>query len=367
MALRVGIPRALFYYYYYPQWETFFRELGAETVLSSPTHKGIIEAGVRLAVDEACLPVKVFYGHVIELSSQVDYLFLPRLVSVEHKSYICPKFMGLPDMIKSNIPGLPQIIDLCVDLSRDDRQYLRDLHRVGRIFTRNPWKIKKAIKESLRSMEHYRGLLSQGQLPAEALENIYKCSAKNSKDTKGSKSAINAIDTIDTINTIETIDRNKIGNIAEPAPLTIGLLGHGYTIYDEYISRQTISKLREMGVKVVTQDILSKDAIEEGAGQLPKRMFWSLGKQILGGAFHFFDKRNVDGVVHLACFGCGPDSLIAELVEIEAHRRKDLPFMMLTVDEHTGEAGIITRLEAFIDMIRRQQKLELAETQRKTG
>jgi len=333
VASRVGIPRAFFYYYFYPQWETYFRKLGAEVVLSSPTHKGILEAGVRLAVEEACLPVKIFYGHVLELAPQVDYLFLPRLVSVEHKSYICPKFMGLPDMIKSNIPGLPSIIDLCVDVSHDDRQYRRDLYRVGQLFTRNPWKIRQAEKESLRSLKQYRSLLSQGYLPTEALAQM--------------------------------ADRELVGlmekqNSNTNFPLTIGLLGHGYTIYDDFISQQVIRRLRELGAKVVTPDILSEATIEEQARQLPKRMFWSLGKKILGGAFHYFNNHQVDGIVHLACFGCGPDSLIAELVEIEAYRRKNLPFMLLTVDEHTGEAGMITRLEAFVDMILRQRKQSLA-------
>lgn len=351
MALRVGIPRALFYYYYYPQWETFFWELGADTVLSSPTHKGIIEAGVRAAVDEACLPVKVYYGHVLELADQVDYLFLPRLVSVEHKSYICPKFMGLPDMIKSSLPKLPPIIDLCVDRSRDDRQYQRDLYRVGRIFTNNHWKIKRAVEASEAMLADYRHLLQAGCLPTEALGKLYPGCPPEVEEARG----------LDPVREVEPAQGSQAVQSAEPAAvadvhsITIGLLGHGYTIYDEYISRQTIRKLREMGVNVVTQDLLSPEAIEIGASRLPKRMFWSLGKQILGGAYHFFEQRNVDGIVHLACFGCGPDSLVAELVEIEAHRRKDLPFMMLTVDEHTGEAGIITRLEAFIDMIRRQR------------
>jgi predicted nucleotide-binding protein (sugar kinase/HSP70/actin superfamily) len=177
---------------------------------------------------------------------------------------------------------------------------------------------------------------------------------------------MDSADFLETFDTTDTADTAMVDTVNH-SQLTIGLLGHGYTIYDDYISRQTICKLRELGVRVVTQDLLSEEAIEEGAQQLPKRMFWSLGKQILGGAYHFFDNHNVDGIVHFACFGCGPDSLVAELVEIEAHRRKDLPFMMLTVDEHTGEAGIITRLEAFIDMIQRQKKRRLADGQRMTG
>ncbi|NLK52071.1 MAG: hypothetical protein GX295_06465 [Syntrophomonadaceae bacterium] len=337
MSRRVGIPRALFYYYFYPQWSAFFQELGAEVVLSAPTHKGILEAGVRAAVDEACLPVKVFYGHVLELVPQVDYLFLPRLVSVEHKSYICPKFMGLPDMIKSNIRVLPPILDLCMDLSHNDRQYRRDLYRIGKIFTRNPWKIRQAERKSQQRLKEYQQLLHQGHLPVEALRLMDESIGRAKR--------------------LYETDKDAAVTVKDDQPgLTIGLLGHGYTLYDEFVSRQVIRKLRELGASVISQDILNETTIEEGNRHLPKRMFWTLGRRILGGAFHFFETGSVDGIIHLACFGCGPDSLVAELVEIEAHRRKDLPFMMLTVDEHTGEAGIVTRLEAFVDMIRRRQK-----------
>ena len=77
-----------------------------------------MEKGIAAAVDETCFPVKVFFGHVRELSDmQVDYIFLPRLVSVEPRSYICPKFMGVPDMIKAAIPDLPPLIETLVDLS----------------------------------------------------------------------------------------------------------------------------------------------------------------------------------------------------------------------------------------------------------
>ena len=63
MGIRVGIPRALLYYRYYPAWKTFFNALQAEVVLSPETNKEILDAGVRLAV-EACLPVKIYLGHL---------------------------------------------------------------------------------------------------------------------------------------------------------------------------------------------------------------------------------------------------------------------------------------------------------------
>lgn len=61
MALKIGIPRALLYYYYYPLWKGFFTALGLEVVVSSKTTKPILNNGVKLSVDDACMPVKLFF------------------------------------------------------------------------------------------------------------------------------------------------------------------------------------------------------------------------------------------------------------------------------------------------------------------
>jgi predicted nucleotide-binding protein (sugar kinase/HSP70/actin superfamily) len=81
MPVKVGIPRALLYYYYYPLWKTFFEGLGAQVILSSPSTKGILTDGLRFAVDEICLPVKLAFGHVLDLIGKVDYIFFISLTT----------------------------------------------------------------------------------------------------------------------------------------------------------------------------------------------------------------------------------------------------------------------------------------------
>ena len=60
----------------------------------------------------------------------------------------------------------------------------------------------------------------------------------------------------------------------------------------------------------------------------------------------------VDGLIYITAFGCGTDSLTAELVERTVRRRSGIPQLILNIDEHTGQAGVVTRLEAFVDMAR---------------
>jgi len=88
MSVKVGIPKALLFYYYYPQWKTFFTKLGVKTVISRDTTRGLLEKGLQSTVDEACLPVKLAVGHVLDLRDRVDYIFLPRMVSTAVREYI---------------------------------------------------------------------------------------------------------------------------------------------------------------------------------------------------------------------------------------------------------------------------------------
>ena len=79
--IRIGIPRALLYYQYYPMWQTFFEELGVEVVVSPPTTQAMLSEGSFRVVAETCLPTKVFLGHVLYLvKSATIFLYLPSVV-----------------------------------------------------------------------------------------------------------------------------------------------------------------------------------------------------------------------------------------------------------------------------------------------
>lgn len=319
MPLKVGIPRALLYYYYYPMWRVFFEELGAEVVLSSPSTKGVLARGLKHAVDEVCLPVKLAFGHVMDLAGKVDYIFMPRLVSVERREYICPKFLGLPDMVR-RLDGLPPLIDVNVDLYRRKKDAYLAAKEVGRLFTtNNRFKVWMAYRRSLGAHNKYFRLLQLGLMPAEALAVLE--------------------------------DRVKNEPLPYPEDLTVALIGHPYNIYDSYVSMNLIGRLRAMGATVVTAEYLPEKIARSSAARLPKKLFWTLGQRMIGAAFHYLDRPDVSGMVHVAAFGCGPDSMTGELIERRA-RTLGVPFLNLTLDEHTGEAGVVTRLEAFLDMVR---------------
>lgn len=321
--MRIGIPRALFYYLYYPFWKTFFEVLGHQVILSNPTNKKILKDGLELAVDDACLPVKVFHGHVVDLKDKVDALYIPRIISIEPKEFICPKFLGLPDMIKSSIPDLPPIIDSDLSVYKNKRGFYEHAKSIGTKLGHTEKLTARAFRTALKKLNSYKkSQIIEERLPLDS----------------GQKSFFEDY-------------HSKNQNYGESA-LKVLLLGHPYNIYDNYISMNIIGKLQRYGVKVITPEIIPTQNLSAGSRYLNKKLFWTLGKNLIGSAYYYMDGgQPIDGIIHLASFGCGPDSIVGELLERKIARSRPVPFIRINIDEHSGEEGFNTRLEAFLDLI----------------
>ncbi len=318
---KIGIPKSLFYYYHYILWSTFFRYLDFEVVTSKDTNKNTIDNGIRHTVDEVCLPMKVFFGHVVELRDKVDFVFVPRIISVEQKTYVCPKFMGLPDMITaSGVLPDGKMLSPIINIRTNKNSYKHEFFKLAKRFVKSNKKINTAWNESVKNQRLFENLCISGFLPEDAIKKIEKRS--------------------------EIMPDKRLNSIA--------VLGHGYNIYDKYTSMDIIKKISKK-YRVVTADMLSKSLIEENVSYLSKRMFWSLGKRMFGGVNKFINDRNIKGIIYLASFGCGPDSLVGDLSERCVNKANKKPFMLLNIDEHSGQTGMMTRLEAFLDMIDRRK------------
>lgn len=323
MPVKVGIPRALLFYEYSKLWISFFENLGAEVIVSEKTNKEIIDRGVKSTVDEACLPVKIFHGHVLNLKDRVDLIFIPRLISINKYEYICPKFCGLPEMVRYSVKDLPTIIDTNIDFRKSRKNLNKTIIEIGSYITEDINRIKKAYANAFEKHKQYNSLIERGLLPIDILNN-------------------------------DGIEQIKQKSYREK----VVLLGHPYNIYDSYSSMNIVEKLRRHNLSVLTCDTLNENLINEKADTLDKKMFWSFGRKILGTALHAIEDNEVCGIIYLSSFGCGLDSVIAEIVERKIRRSSNKPFTLLTIDEHTGEAGVDTRIEAFVDMIRWREKHE---------
>jgi predicted nucleotide-binding protein (sugar kinase/HSP70/actin superfamily) len=321
--IKVGIPRALLYYQYYPMWKTFFEELGAEVVVSSSTTQATLSSGASRVVADTCLPVKIFLGHVLSLVERCDYIFIPAIRSVQRKAYNCSKFLGLPDMTKAVIPESPPILDIEIDVNKGKRHLYQAIYKLGRHFTWNPFKVRQASLAAWQAHLKYRQLMSsQGLTPPQAIARL-------------------------------------TGEIEPEAPTstqaTIALIGHPYILYDEHISHRLIHRLEQADNKVLTPEMLTTEKLESATTRLVGKAHWTYEDEVVGAGGHYLES-GADGVIGLMTFGCGPDSLMMDMVHRQAVKLRATPFMSLTLDEHTAEGGIVTRLEAFVDMINRKKR-----------
>ena len=104
--MTIGIPKAFYYYRYGELWRTFFRTLGCEVILSPDTNKQFLTEGSKYSIDEGCLSMKIYLGHVKWLLSRCDYVFVPPhrqfwLGGHRRKKICCPRFEALHDVVRN--------------------------------------------------------------------------------------------------------------------------------------------------------------------------------------------------------------------------------------------------------------------------
>ncbi|TYQ16230.1 UNVERIFIED_CONTAM: putative nucleotide-binding protein (sugar kinase/HSP70/actin superfamily) [Acetivibrio alkalicellulosi] len=304
--ITIGLPRGLYYFKHYVLWEEFFRNLGCDIVVSDETNKHILDMGVKYCSNETCLPVKVFHGHVMSLKDKVDYIFIPRYISVDKNEYTCPNFCGLPDMTALNLKNQVKILDINVHIDMFPYLILKSLKELGKVLNLEYSYVVNALKEAYLVF------------------------------TKKQESSNN----FEPFNSIK--DKTKI---------SLSILGHPYMIYDSYLSMKLIEKLNKRNISIYTPDNIDNITKRINAYPFQGKIFWDIGFELLGSAFTFTSNEVVDGIIYLTPFACGVDAFILEFIQRRFKSSDSLPILKLTVDEHTGEAGFDTRVEAFLDMV----------------
>jgi predicted nucleotide-binding protein (sugar kinase/HSP70/actin superfamily) len=295
--MKVGIPKGLLYHNYKPFFHTFFEELGAELIVSSDTNRDTLNNGVKYCVDEACLPVKIFHGHVAEIKDHCDLILIPRIMQLREREFICPKFCGLPEMVINSIPDMPKATMAPIYAMSKERLF-KWAKVVGREVNNNSSRVNKAFEAAVDCQLKY-----------------------------------------------------KTGINDESCSMKVALAGHPYNIHDNYINMNIVKKLKKLGVGVVTEEIIDEAAKEKAISKLYKKPFWSFARDNYSFTSIAAENKLVNGIIYISSFACGIDSVVIELIK---HNINDFPFLVLKVDEHTGEAGLDTRIEAFVDMLERR-------------
>ncbi|HIC96510.1 TPA: ATPase [Candidatus Bipolaricaulota bacterium] len=308
---RIGVPRVLLFWDKFPFWREFFLSLGFEVLLSPRTDRDLLKASVQGATALSCLPSKVVHGHIKALlEERLDYLFLPAMIDAD--------FEGLTTQVNHNCPliqAMPYIANGQFDFSRlpvdveviqDPFHFYRpgklqeELHKLGKRLGAGHSKIREAIR---------RGWAAQRGFEAESR-------------ARGEEA-------------LRRLGPNRRG---------IVLLSRSYNGCDRGLNLDVPLKLREMGALPLPLDFLP---LEEVDWRPFSAVHWNCGKRILCAAEMIKRTPYLHGV-YLSHFMCGPDSFIIHHVR---HILGEEPVLFLELDEHSGEAGVLTRCEAFLDSL----------------
>lgn len=316
--MTIGIPRALLYYYYFPFWKTLFTELGCDVVISDETNKKIISDGSKVTETEMCVPIKIFNGHIAQLlEKNVDFVFVPQMHRL-CREYYCPKFLGIIEIVKYSFENSwGKFLFLNYNTKSDDLNDLSSHLPLCEALGVKKADLKKALKKAVSVHKEFRRLNTSGYTAVEAYDVLFE-----GKDIKPNIDGV----------------------------LNIALLGYVNNVYDSYVSMSTLNRLREMGVNVITFDMLEERLVEKDKKAI-KEPFWVFARKIYNASKYLIKNGDLDGIIHLTAFGCGPDSIIGRLMEGDCEDSQ-LPFLTLRVDEHTGDNHTQTRLEAYIDMLK---------------
>jgi len=295
--MTIGIPRALAYHRYGTLWETFFQELDVPYLVSPETTESLLVNGRGHAVDESCLPFKLYMGHAHSLLDRCDTLLVPRLQRLGRRDEFCVRFWGLPDTIRATFEGVNLLT------------YEQTSGRPG------------TEKRAFLQMANALGKRSRIAVRA------YRIAKSRQGETDFRRLAQN-----------RPLLRARVPKILVAA--------QSYVTYDPRLGGTVAGLLRSLGAAPIFIDGWDRNACHAAGRQISHDLYWTLNREILGAIHLARDK--VDGVILLTAFPCGSDCLTNELV---LRRVKDPPVIQILLDEHQSHEGLTTRLESFLDMI----------------
>jgi predicted nucleotide-binding protein (sugar kinase/HSP70/actin superfamily) len=314
--MRIGLPRALSYYEYASLWRTFFEALGAEVIASGPTTRATLQLATSRATADLCFPAKVYVGHLLALADRVDLLFVPSLRRPVPAAVHCAKIIGLPDLARSVLPDPTKLLEVDLDLDKGRLTLAQAVWAAGRPLTWNPIQIARAAEAAWETYQEGRE-----KVPTRPRSSARVFPPANDR----------------------------------AARLTLGVVGHPYLLRDKYVNQGLLRRLEGLGVQCLTPEALPPGAAGRAVEHHSGEAYWAYAPSLLGAGLSFLEREAVDGLVAVIAFGCAPDSGLAPVLG-QAARQAGVPMLTLTLDEHSGEAGLVTRLEAFVDMLERSRR-----------
>jgi predicted CoA-substrate-specific enzyme activase len=303
----VGIPRGLLVYDYAPLLIGFLNALDARVVLTGQTNNAIMDQAIELSYTDSCFPMKILHGHAAMLKD-TDYILYPCAIRLgrkdgdESQQYSCPLVQASPFIIRNVLDLGERLLIPILDFSRGDDDVIKNLADVAMKMGFSRKKGKEAALAGIESQRRFEA--DQAALGSELLDQLH-----------------------------------------QSGQLGVVLFARSYMSQDTGANLGIAEKLAQLGVVPIPLDFLPLKSVN--AKDYSDRPYWFYENKYIAGADITASDPQLYGL-WLSNFGCGPNSFIIHIVEDIMGGK---PLGQLEIDEHAAEAGIVTRLEAFVDTI----------------
>lgn len=316
----VGIPRALLYYRYRALWTTFFEQIGREVVVSGSTDRDILARGESASVDECCLASKLYLGHFESLIDSCDAVFIPSIVGTKRRETFCTKFQALPDLVANTFHERNvRIVSMLIDTLEARVDEKAAFIALGQRFGVGAADAKRAYHTATKAQQRAEAAVARTQ----------ESELARLKDQA---------------------HQGETGKTRENERLTILLVAHPYVAHDPFIGGGAVDALESLGATVLFADETDHAKTLKASFDFSETLPWAINRELVGSVLLLHEQ--VDGIVLMSAFPCGPDSMTNDAI---ARCVQGKPILTLTVDAQSGTAGLETRIESFIDILRYQQ------------
>lgn len=304
----VGLPRALLVYDFAPLLIGFLNALGARCVVTGQSTGDVIARAVELSYTDSCFPLKLLHGHAASLAD-VDYILYPSAIRLarkegeENQKYACPLVQASPYIVRECVGLGDRLLTPTIDLSRGTEDAITNLADAAATMGFSRRQGRRAAMAGIQAHREFEA--DQEELGKKVLDGL-----------RGS---------------------DKLGVV---------LFARSYMSQDAGANLGVAEKLAQLGVVPIPIDFLPLKTVDPK--RYSDRPYWYYENKYIAAAEITARDPQLYGLA-LTNFGCGPNSFMLPMVE---DIMGDKPLGQLEIDEHAAEAGIVTRLEAFVDTIK---------------
>jgi len=300
----VSMNRSFLVHTYFPLYNRFFAELGFRVVLPDEVDpEGVDQRGAAF-----CFPGELAHGYAATLlAANPDFVFVPHLRAIpsgSESSCTCVFVQGEPFYLQAAFPGLEEgrLLAPCLDFSAGLEAGLPAFRNVARQLGVEPGKVKPAFEAAVAEQQQFHADIAE--MGKAALAEL----------------------------------REHPGHVA------VALFGRAYNTFAAAANKGIPAKFASRGIRIIPFDMLpsARETLDSD-----HNMYWGTGRLILQGA-QFVEKDPQLFGAYVTNFSCGPDSFLVGYFRDIMGRK---PSLTLELDSHTADAGIETRIEAFLDVV----------------